>query len=115
MTNESIKGNVDVVYQETLESVWKSIETEDVDGKLKMLSELHKERMEEQKNALAIKEQRSNARHRLIQVGVGIAAVVIPAAVNSYWMARGMEFESSGTYTSKTLKWVRDGLSLIRK
>ena len=132
--NVTIVSMLDEEYERTLEAVSRA-QTGDEEAKwqLQKLSELHKQRMNEQKAAddayqqmeelsvkkaeLQLKEEQAKEgkKDRIIRIVMDGAAILIPVSVSSYWMAKGLKFESTGTFTSRTGQWLSNHLRLFKK
>lgn len=52
---------------------------------------------------------------RWIHTILDIFGIAVPVCVSSYWMAKGMKFEETGTYTSRTGQWLSQHLRLFGK
>ena len=52
---------------------------------------------------------------RWINILLTVFSVGVPLGVSSYWMAKGMKFEETGTYTSRTGQWLSQHLRLFKK
>lgn len=50
---------------------------------------------------------------RAINIGLGVFNIAVPVIGYSYWMAKGLKFEETGTFTSRTGKWIADHLRLF--
>lgn len=42
------------------------------------------------------------------------AGIIIPVIASGYWMAKGMKFEETGTYTSRTMQWISNHFRLFK-
>lgn len=52
---------------------------------------------------------------RWINILLTVFSVSVPLGFSSYWMARGMEFEETGTYTGRTGPWISQFMRLFGK
>lgn len=118
-----ISKMLDSEYERTLceVSLAKSA-TEEAKWELMKLSELHKQRMNEMKAQtemteaeLKVRQLKESKKDRIIRIVTDGAAILIPTCVSSYWMAKGLEFESKGTFTSRTHQWLSNHLRLFKK
>ena len=123
----NISVMLDEAYASTLEEVRTAITSkEDAERELRLLSELHKQRMAEREaerecyirlEELEMKKQDAEkadtgANRQLL---VNAAAIVVPVLASSYWMAKGLKFEETGCFSSRALTWVAGHLRLFRK
>lgn len=134
MMNTTIATMLDEEYERTLAEVSRAeIGSEEAKWQLQKLSELHKQRMNEQKAAedayhqmeeltvkkteLQLKEEQAKdgKKDRIIKFVMDSAAILIPVGVSSYWMAKGLTFEKTGTFTSRTQQWLSNHLRLFKK
>lgn len=76
------------------------------------LDELHLKAQE-----LQIKEDETKAdrKGRIVSYVLTAAGILVPVIAGGYWMAKGLEFEQTGSYTSKSLRWVQDHLRIFKK
>lgn len=130
----TIASLLDEEYQRTLEAVSSAkMGSEEAKWQLQKLSELHKMRMAEQKTSdeayiqmeeLTLKKEESSMKEmqmkedrtdRIIRIVLDGAAILVPVAVSSYWMAKGLKFEQTGTFTSRTGQWISSHFKLFRK
>lgn len=124
---DEMREMLDRVYMDTLMEVTEArTGSEEAKWQLQKLTELHNQRMSEKKF-----EDESNARHeelrmkeeqlkdskkdRIIKVVLDGAGIIVPVAVSSYWMAKGLTFEEKGTFTSRTGQWLSSHLRLFKK
>ena len=122
-----ISKMVNEEYARTLQAVSAAqTGSEEAKWQLQKLSELHRQRMSElkaseealyQSKELSIREEQTKdgKKDRIIKVALEGAAILVPVAVSSYWMAKGMKFEETGTFTSRTGRWVSEHLKLFKK
>lgn len=43
------------------------------------------------------------------------AGIILPLGASCYWMAKGIQFEESGSFTSRAGQWVSNHLRLFKK
>ena len=117
---DDISKLLDEEYQRTLDEVsLAQTGTDEAKWQLEKLNALHKQRMDEQKSNLdeqkAISERKDIQKDRVIKIVLESLAILIPVGASCFWMAKGMEFETKGTYTSRTLNWVNNHFKFFRK
>lgn len=124
---DDMKKMLDQAYADTLQAVAEArTSSEEAKWQLQKLSELHKQRMNEKQSddesyvrfeELRIKEeqQKDGKKDRIIKIVLDGAGIIVPVAVSSYWMAKGLTFEEKGTFTSRTGQWLSSHLRLFRK
>lgn len=129
-----IQTMLDEEYERTLQTVSEMrTGSEEAKWALQKLSELHKQRIAERKasdesylqveeltlkqaDVTLKKEQLAEGRKdRWFRVVLDGAAMLIPTAASCYWMAKGLRFEETGAFTSKTGQWLSSHLRLFRK
>lgn len=132
--NMTIATMLDEEYERTLEAVSQAqTGGEEAKWQLQKLGELHKQRMNEaklldegilqneelrlKKRETAMKEEqmKESKKDRVIKIVLDGAAILVPVAVSSYWMAKGLKFEQNGTFTSRTGQWLSSHLRLFKK
>lgn len=132
--NMTIATMLDEEYERTLEAVSQAqTGGEEAKWQLQKLGELHKQRMNEaklldedilqneelrlKKREAAMKEEqmKESKKDRVIKIVLDGAAILVPVAVSSYWMAKGLKFEQNGTFTSRTGQWLSNHLRLFKK
>lgn len=124
---EDIKRMLDDEYVRTLEAVSLAEAGSDEGvAQLKKLTELHRQRMEEVKAAESLRIQQEELKlkktqaqeakkDRIIKIVVDGVSILLPVAVSSYWMAKGLQFEKTGSFTSRTGTWLSNHLRLFKK
>lgn len=124
---DDMKKMLDQAYADTLQVVADAKNgSEEAKWQLQKLTELHKQRMsvkqsEDESYArfeeLRIKEEqrKDGKKDRIIKIVLDGAGIIVPVAVSSYWMAKGLIFEERGTFTSRTGQWLSNHLRLFRK
>lgn len=132
--NMTIATMLDEEYERTLEAVSQAqTGGEEAKWQLQKLGELHKQRMNEaklfdesilqneelrlKKREAAMKEEqmKESKKDRVIKIVLDGATILVPVAVSSYWMAKGLKFEQNGTFTSRTGQWLSNHLRLFKK
>lgn len=125
---------LDEEYQRTLEAISNAkTSSEEAKWQLQKLGELHKQRMNEakmlddgirqdeelrlKKREASLKEEqmKESKKDRIIKIVLDGAAILVPVTVSSYWMAKGLTFEKTGTFTSRTGQWLSNHLRLFKK
>lgn len=132
--NETIDRMLKEEYERTLEEV-SAAKTGSDEAKwaLQKLTELHKQMAEDrmndnkccietQKIALdereaALKEQQAKEGKlwNVIKIVIDGVAIVLPVWASWVWMSRGLQFEKTGTFTSRTGNWMSNHLRLFKK
>lgn len=138
MLDADIRQMLDQEYSETLKAVALADSGSDQDKwRLQKLAELHKQRMNEeqadreryiQSMELSVKQTQSAKElelkerqlkgdrfDRTAKVVLDGAAIVVPCAISSYWMGKGLKFEETGSFTSRVGNWVSSHLRLFKK
>jgi hypothetical protein len=136
---------LDEEYKKTLREVSEAkLDSEESRWALTKLNELHEQRINElnamsefktkerklrinelnamnesktKERELRIKEMQLNdgKKDRLIKVVFDALGLAVPLGFSSYWMAKGLKFEESGSFTSRTGQWIRNNLNLFKK
>lgn len=118
---------LDKEYERTLNEVsLATTESEEAKWQLQKLTELHKQRMNElkasdeaylQMEEISMKKEqmKEGKKDRIIKIVLEGMAILVPVTVSSFWMAKGLKFEQSGTFTSRTGQWLSNHLRLFRK
>lgn len=132
--NLTMKKMLDEEYERTLAEVSQAkTGSDEAKWALQKLAELHKQmaedrmndnkcRVEMQKVALEerealLKEQQAKEGKLLTVVKIVIdgMAIVLPVWASWIWMSRGLQFEKTGTFTSRTGNWMSNHLRLFKK
>lgn len=122
---DNIRIALDEVIKDEIESL-KTTRPENKDKAVMNLTELYRLRIDEMKNEMEykIKDQiriddierfvrdeqikklqiEKEQRDRYIRTGVEVAGIVLPLVFYGRWMKKGLEFEQTGTFTSKTFQ-----------
>lgn len=127
MNEKTMAAMLDEECRETLEAVSQSrIQTEEAAWQLKKLAQLNELRMNERKLEMdeTYREREAHMKERQIEdakkdriVGYILtgAGIILPLGASCYWMAKGMQFEESGSFTSRAGQWVSNHLRLFKK
>ena len=132
--NLTTKRMLDEEYERTLAEVSQAkTGSDEAKWALQKLAELHKQMAEDrmndnkccvemQKVALEerealLKEQQAKESKLLTVVKIVIdgMAIVLPVWASWIWMSRGLQFEKTGTFTSRTGNWMSNHLRLFKK
>ena len=132
--NLTTKRMLDEEYERTLAEVSKAkTGSDEAKWALQKLAEFHKQMAEDrmndnkccvemQKVALEerealLKEQQAKEGKLLTVVKIVIdgMAIVLPVWASWIWMSRGLQFEKTGTFTSRTGNWMSNHLRLFKK
>ena len=132
--NLTTKKMLDEEYERTLTEVSQAkTGSDEAKWALQKLAELHKQMAEDrmndnkccvemQKVALEerealLKEQQAKESKLLTVVKIVIdgMAIVLPVWASWVWMSRGLQFEKTGTFTSRTGNWMSNHLRLFKK
>lgn len=132
--NLTMKKMLDEEYERTLAEVSQAkTGSDEAKWALQKLAELHKQMAEDrmndnkccvemQKVALEerealLKEQQAKEGKLLTVVKIVIdgMAIVLPVWASWIWMSRGLQFEKTGTFTSRTGNWMSNHLRLFKK
>lgn len=132
--NLTTKRMLDEAYERTLAEVSQAkTGSDEAKWALQKLAEFHKQMAEDrmndnkccvemQKVALEerealLKEQQAKEGKLLTVVKIVIdgMAIVLPVWASWIWMSRGLQFEKTGTFTSRTGNWMSNHLRLFKK
>ena len=132
--NLTTKRMLDEEYERTLTEISQAkTGSDEAKWALQKLAELHKQMTEDkmndnkccvemQKVALEerealLKEQQAKEGKLLTVVKIVIdgMAIVLPVWASWIWMSRGLQFEKTGTFTSRTGNWMSNHLRLFKK
>lgn len=132
--NPTIESMLKEEYKRTLQEVSAAqAGSDDAKWKLQKLTELHKQLMEEtqaghkcfiESHKLDLEEREAKLKEKqaeegkvwtCIKVVLDGVAVVLPIAASWIWMARGLRFEQTGTFTSRTGQWLDNHRRLFKK
>lgn len=131
---DEIMALLEEQYKDTLHEVAIIAEgTEEAKWNLAKLKKLHEELMYEkkfeaeqeiQKKTLEVEERKLQVEElklanskwdRLIDVTLGVLGIAVPTATSCYWMAKGLKFEETGSFTSRTGSWISGNKRLFGK
>lgn len=124
---DEVKTLLDEEYKKTLQDVSETMtDSEESRWALTKLNELHEQRIKEmqiqsdfkvKEKELRIKEAqlKESKKDRVVRSIHDAAALLIPIGFSSYWMAKGLKFEESGSFTSRTGQWISNNLRLFKK
>lgn len=127
MLDATIRKMLDDEYTETLQAISEArTGSEEAKWELQKLTELHKQRMNEEQTErdsyvqfeeleLKKKQAKDGKFDRITKVALDGAAIVVPCVVSSYWMGKGLKFEETGSFTSRVGNWVSGHLRLFKK
>lgn len=111
-TNELLERE----YARTLEAVsMAEAGSEQAKAELNKLVELQKLKINESKVRDETKGKKIDVALKIAELSISIIGIVVPIGVSCFWMARGLEFETKGSYSSKTMGWIRNNIGLFRK
>lgn len=132
--NETMKRMLEEEYRKTLEEVSQATAgSDEAKWRLQKLTELHKQMMEEiqienkcyvetqklsldtQEAAMKEEQAKENRILTIVKVVIDGIAIVLPIWASWTWMARGLQFEKTGTFTSRTGNWMSNHLRLFKK
>ena len=132
--NLTMKRMLEEEYERTLAEVSQAkTGSDEAKWALQKLAEFHKQMAEDrmndnkccvemQKVALEerealLKEQQAKEGKLLTVVKIVIdgMAIVLPVWASWIWMSRGLQFEKTGTFTSRTGNWMSNHLRLFKK
>ena len=100
--------------------------SEEAKWNLEKLNELHRLMMAESefKTSLEMKERelllkeaeaKDEKKDRKWKRALDIGAIAVPVLSSSYWMAKAMKFEETGTFTGRAAQWVRTHMNFFKK
>lgn len=132
--NETMKRMLEEEYRKTLGEVSQATAgSDEAKWRLQKLTELHKQMMEEiqienkcyvetqklsldtQEAAMKEEQAKENRILTIVKVVIDGIAIVLPIWASWTWMARGLQFEKTGTFTSRTGNWMSNHLRLFKK
>ena len=110
----TVKEMLDEQYRKTLDGIAEAkAGSDEAKWKLQVLTELHKERMDQLNVSLLVTKNEETKKDKVVQYVMNGASILLPIGATSYWMAKGMKFEESGTFTSRTGQWIRNHFGLF--
>ena len=132
--NLTIQRKLDEEYTKTLEEVSLArTGSEEAKWALQKLTELHKQMMEEtqasdkgyielqklhlEERETQLKEQQAKEGRvwNIVKIVNDGVAIVLPVWASWVWMGRGLQFEKTGTFTSRTGNWLGGHLRMFKK
>ena len=130
----TIQRMLDEEYKKTLEEVSQAkTGSDEAKWALQKLTELHKQmtedrmtdnkccvetqKLELEKRETALKEQQAEEGKlwTIVRIVIDGVAIVLPIWASWTWMARGLQFEKTGTFTSRTGNWLSNHFRLFKK
>lgn len=127
MLNENISAMLDKEYMTTLQTIANAqAGSEEAKWQLQKLTELHKQRMNENQEhrddhtkfeELELKRAqiREGKFDRVTKIGLEVGAILTSCVVSSYWMGKGLKFEETGSFTSRVGNWVSNNMRMFKK
>lgn len=124
---DKIVEMLDREYESTLQAVSQATTgSEEAKWQLQKLSELYKQRLgaEQAGTELDLRTQElelkrtqveEGKKDRIVKIVLEGIAVLIPAGVSCFWMSKGLKFEETGAFTSRTVQWIGNHLRLFKK
>ena len=124
---DKIVEMLDREYESTLQAVsQETTGSEEAKWQLQKLSELYKQRFgaKEARTELGLRAMElelkqtqieEGKKDRIVKIVLEGIAVLIPAGISCFWMSKGLKFEETGTYTSRTGQWLGNHLRLFKK
>lgn len=124
---DKIVEMLDREYESTLQAVSQATTgSEEAKWQLQKLSELYKQRLgaEQAGTELDLRTQElelkriqveEGKKDRIVKIMLEGISVLIPAGVSCFWMAKGLKFEETGAFTSRTCQWIGNHLRLFKK
>lgn len=132
--NLTIQRKLDEEYTKTLEEVSLArTGSEEAKWALQKLTELHKQMMEEtqasdkgyielqklhlEERETQLKEQQAKEGRvwNIVKIVIDGVAIVLPIWASWVWMGRGLQFERTGSFTSRTGNWLGSHLRMFKK
>lgn len=126
MENETILA-LKKEYDKTLAELSDpDIKQEDSEKKMKRLNALGEQyqlmvRMESEsaarKEDMELKRKQTNDGkfEKWANIGISVVALIGQLALSSYWMGKGLKFEETGAFTSKTTNWISGITKMFKK
>ena len=126
MENETILA-LKKEYDKTLAELSDSdIKQEDAEKKMKRLNALGEQyqlmvRTESESDArkeeMELKRKQTNDGkfEKWANIGISVVALIGQLALSSYWMGKGLKFEETGAFTSKTTNWISGITKMFKK
>lgn len=130
----TIRRMLEEEYQKTLEEVSQAkTGSDEAKWALQKLTELHKQMAEDRMNTnkcsteaqkLELEERETVLKEQqakdgklwtVIKIVIDGVAIVLPVWASWIWMSRGLQFERTGTFTSRTGNWMSNHFRLFKK
>lgn len=70
--------------------------------------------IKESDQKLKERQTKEGKKDRIIGYVLTGAGILIPVIASGYWMGRGLKFETTGTYTSRTMQWIGNHFKLFK-
>lgn len=127
MLDDEIRKMLDKEYSDTLKAIKDAqAGSEEAKWQLQKLTELHKQRMNEEQTdrdtvmkheELVLKKQQltEGKKDRIVKIVLEGAVILVPCVTSSYWMGKGLKFEETGSFTSRVGNWVSSNMRLFKK
>ena len=132
--NLTTKRMLDEEYERTLTEVSQAkTGSDEAKWALQKLAELHKQMTEDKMNdnkccvemqKVALEERETLFKEQqakegkllnVVKIVIDGVAIVLPIWASWIWMSRGLQFEKTGTFTSRTGNWMSNHLRLFKK
>lgn len=119
MENKNIRKMLDDEYAATLQAVSDAqAGTEEAKWQLQKLESLHKQRVNEDSAVTETEKVKESKKDRIAKYvinGAGVLVSVVELVATCIWLRKGMQFEETGTYTSKTRTWISSNFKLFKR
>ena len=110
---ENIEAMLDKEYTNTLDALSQAVPgSQEADWQLKKLNDIHRHRMSEMESR---QKSLDNHKDRIVKIVLCGVEVLVPIAVSSFWMAKGLIFEEKGAFVSRTAQWLNSHMRLFKK
>lgn len=132
--NLTMKRMLEEEYERTLAEVSQAkTGSDEAKWALQKLAEFHKQMAEDRMNdnkccvemqKVALEERETLFKEQqakegkllnIIKIVIDGVAIVLPIWASWIWMSRGLQFEKTGTFTSRTGNWMSNHLRLFKK
>ena len=101
---------------ETDEAIWELKKLNELGKQYQLMTQTNSEAAaKKEENILKTKQAKEGRVERWVTIFINGAAVFLPILVSSHWMSKGLRFEESGTFTSKTVNWIGGITRLFKK
>lgn len=127
MLDRNIREMLDNEYADTLKAMKDAqAGSEEAKWQLQKLTELHKQRMNEEQtdrdtvvkyDELTLKRTQisEGKKDRWAKIALEGMIIFVPCVTSSYWMGKGLKFEETGSFTSRVGNWVSGNMRLFKK